>query len=254
MASETFGVKVNPEIKEKVSSMISASGLSSKEWFESVVALYELQMYKHHASAKKYLSDLEALQEHTSRINEIFSSLIKKIIDDDNYNTTEIEKIAFEKQVLIENLEQQVQTRSSELTEVKRDLSEIQKSWKQLDELNCAQKETISHLQSDLKRQNGLSSRFNQVEFEQLTSELREVKQTLEITTLRYEKQVQELIVQHKQEIIEMYMGTSQTTGERKKGRPPKKNFQEKSSPIDVLSIQESSSSVEISKENYEED
>ncbi|AIQ43413.1 hypothetical protein R50912_27875 [Paenibacillus sp. FSL R5-0912] len=60
--------------------MIAVSGLSSKEWFESVITLYELQTYKQHDSAKKYLSDLEILQEHTSRINEIFSSLIKKVI------------------------------------------------------------------------------------------------------------------------------------------------------------------------------
>ncbi|MEK4038902.1 hypothetical protein MHH49_15330 [Paenibacillus sp. FSL F4-0122] len=240
MASETFGVKVNPEIKEKVSSMISASGLSSKEWFESVVALYELQMYKHHASAKKYLSDLEALQEHSSRINEIFSSLIKKIIDDNNYNTSEIEKVALEKQLLIEDLEQQVQTRSRELTEVTRDLSEIQKSRMQMDELNNAQKETISHLQSELERQNDQISKFNQMEFEQLTSQLREAKQTLELTTLRHEKEVQEMLTQHKQEIIDKFIDNSKTSGERKKGRPPKKTTQEESLPLEMLPIHQS--------------
>ncbi|OZQ62771.1 hypothetical protein CA600_21140 [Paenibacillus sp. VTT E-133280] len=252
MASETFGVKVNPEIKEKVISMISASGLNNKEWFESVVALYELQMYKHHDSSRKYLSDLEALQEHTSRINEIFSSLIKKIIDDNNYNTAEIEKIAFEKQVLIEDLEQQVQTRSRELIEVTRDLSEIRKSWKQLEELNYAQKETISHLQSELERQNVLISEFNQGEFEQLSNELRGVKQTLELTTLRHEKEVQELIAQHRQEIIEKYMSKSKISGEKKKGRPPKKDTQEQSSSIDVSPSQSSSNSIDLTKEQEE--
>ncbi|AIQ37635.1 hypothetical protein R50345_25220 [Paenibacillus sp. FSL R5-0345] len=252
MALETFGVKVNPEIKEKVNSMISASGLNHKEWFESVVALYELQMYKHHDNAKKYLSDLEALQEHTSRINEIFTSLIKKIIDDNSHNTTLIEKITLEKQVLIEDLEQQVQTQNRELVEVTRDLSEIRKSWKQLEELNYAHKETIFHLQSELERQNILISEFNQGEFVELSNELRGVKQTLELTTLRHEKEVQELIAQHRQEIIEKYMSKSKITGEKKKGRPPKKDTPEQNSPIDVSSSQNSSNNIDLTKEQEE--
>ncbi|OMD40699.1 hypothetical protein [Paenibacillus odorifer] len=249
MASETFGVKVNPEIKEKVSSMIAVSGLSSKEWFESVVTLYELQTYKHHESAKKYLSDLEILQEHTSRINEVFSSLIKKVIDDNNYTSTEIAKVTLEKQRIIEELEQQVQFLNKELTEINRELSETHKSWKQLDELCSAQKETIFHLQSELERQNALISKFNQEEFDKVTNELRGLKQTLEIATLRHEKEIQELIAQHQQEVIEKYLSNSKSTGERQKGRPPKKAVQEESLPIEVPSIQESSSNTAYNKD-----
>ncbi|OMD73269.1 hypothetical protein BSK48_05210 [Paenibacillus odorifer] len=232
MASETFGVKVNPDIKEKVFSMISASGLSSKEWFESVVSLYEFQKYKHHESAKKYSSDLESLQDHSSRINEIFSSLIKKIIDENTYNSSEIARVALEKQNLLDDLEQQVNTLKGELSEVNRELLEIQKSWNQLDELSKSQKERILHLQSELERQNILGAKFNQAEFEQLSIELIGVKHTLELTTLRHEKEVQKLIAQHNQEIIEKYMNNRKSSVERKKDIPTKKVVQEEFSFI----------------------
>lgn len=47
------------------------------------------------------------------------------------------------------------------------------------DELSNSQKERILHLQSELGRQNILGTKFNQLEFEQLSIELIEVKHTL---------------------------------------------------------------------------
>ena len=76
MSDKTFGVKVSEEIYDKVKNMIDISGISSKEWFEKVVAVSEVQSLKD--GSGDYKQDLTELEKHTTRIYELVANMIQR--------------------------------------------------------------------------------------------------------------------------------------------------------------------------------
>src|SRR6184192_346640 len=76
MSDKTFGVKVSEEVYEKVKNMIDISGISSKEWFEKVVAVSEVQSLKD--GSGDYKQDLTELEKHTTRIYELVTNMIQR--------------------------------------------------------------------------------------------------------------------------------------------------------------------------------
>ena len=218
----TYGVKVSAETKDKITSMIDASGLSSKEWFERLLALYELQVYKQHEGSIKYLSDIETLQDHTKRIDEIFASLVKKVIDDHKEHINAIKQVSREKEQVVQRLELELIKQQSELTEVKHELSESQEKVTRLDDLSISHKETIRCLSVEIDRLNNQIASYNEAEFEQLSTHLQIVKKDIVIAQLSYDKEISELKEQHRLEIDKLTSKKSSPSN-KKLGRPSKK-------------------------------
>jgi metal-responsive CopG/Arc/MetJ family transcriptional regulator len=83
MADPTFGVKVSPELKEKLDKMIAASDFkTNKEWLEHVISVYEMYELRHENNTKKYSGDLDSISGHLKRVQEIVTEIIKKTSDD----------------------------------------------------------------------------------------------------------------------------------------------------------------------------
>lgn len=78
MADKTFGVKVSEEMYEKAKMVIESSGVSTKEWFEKAVALYEINAIKQGSS--DYTQDLTELEHHTTRIYELIANMIQRSV------------------------------------------------------------------------------------------------------------------------------------------------------------------------------
>ena len=76
MADKTFGVKVSEEMYEKAKMVIKSSGVSSKDWFEKAVALYEMNSIKQGSS--DYTQDLTELEHHTTRMYELIVNMIQR--------------------------------------------------------------------------------------------------------------------------------------------------------------------------------
>ncbi|MDR6553989.1 hypothetical protein [Paenibacillus qinlingensis] len=240
MASEntTYGVKVSAETKDKITSMIEVSGLSSKVWFERLLALYELQVYKQHEGSLKYLSDIETLQDHTKRIDEIFTSLIKKVIEDNKQYTAEIEKVNLEMQQVVNRLELESKQQQAELSELKHELSESQAKVTRLDDLSISHKETIRCLNVEIDRLKDINASYDLNEIEHLYLQLADVKKDLELSQLRHEKEILVIKDQHNQEIIKL-MGKKSSPSDKKLGRPSKKADLESSPSQDGASLEQ---------------
>lgn len=76
MADRTLGFKVTDEVHERARTLIEASGLSSKEWLEHALAMYEVKALQ--ANTPDYAKDLTELELHTTRIYELVVNMIQQ--------------------------------------------------------------------------------------------------------------------------------------------------------------------------------
>lgn len=90
MADKTVSFKIDENLAEKTNTIIKASGMLAKEWFEKAVALSELQSVKE--SAPDHASDLTEIETHTTRIYEIVSHIIQKSTYLRDHAVSELEK------------------------------------------------------------------------------------------------------------------------------------------------------------------
>lgn len=108
MADKTYGFKVGEEFYEKAKLVIEASGLTSKEWFERAVALYETNAIKEGSS--DYKQDLTELEHHTTRMYELIVNMIQRSVYLKEHAVKEVSDQLQNKENLITNLQQQLQT------------------------------------------------------------------------------------------------------------------------------------------------
>ena len=113
MADKTFGVKVSDEMYEKAKLIIETSGVSSKEWFEKAVSLYELNSIKQGAS--DYTQDLTELEHHTTRIYDLIVNMIQRSVYLKDHAVKEISEKLDSKEAIITDFQMK-------LAELKEDL------------------------------------------------------------------------------------------------------------------------------------
>ena len=77
MGQETWALKLDAELKEKVQEIIKADFDSSKEFLEQVVNMYELDQLKQGENV--LVAEVEELESLTRRINGIFINANAKI-------------------------------------------------------------------------------------------------------------------------------------------------------------------------------
>ena len=117
MADKTLGFKVTDEMYDKTKLIIEASGISSKEWLEKAVALYEMNSIKQGSS--DYTQDLNELEHHTTRIYELIVNMIQRSVYLKDHAVKEISEKLESKEAIISDFQQQIAKLKEELTHQK---------------------------------------------------------------------------------------------------------------------------------------
>lgn len=85
-----FAVRLEPEDKEKLIELIQDSGKNNKEFMTSLINLYEVSKVK--SKNINLVGDIEQLEQQTSKINQIFISIIDKLEGQKSAITEDSEK------------------------------------------------------------------------------------------------------------------------------------------------------------------
>lgn len=123
MADKTFGVKVSEEMYEKAKAVIESSGVSSKDWFEKAVALYELNSIKQGSS--DYTQDLSELEHHTTRMYELIVNMIQRSVYLKDHAVKDISDKLESKEAIILEFQQQLAQLKEEI-KLKTDIKSIE--------------------------------------------------------------------------------------------------------------------------------
>jgi len=145
MADKTFGVKVSEETYEQVQNLISASGLTAKEWFDKAVALVEMQSLKEGAS--EYSQDLNELEIHTKRIYELVANMIRRAVYVKDHAVKEVTEKLESKELVISDLQKQVHQFQEALKENNNANEKLQEELKKAEETLAANQKTLENQQ-----------------------------------------------------------------------------------------------------------
>lgn len=107
MAQETWGLKLDSDLKEKLQSIIKEDFESSKDFMESLVGLYELNKIK--KGDNVLVAEVEELEQLTNRINMIFinaNARINTMLQDKDVKAGEQQQY---KDKMIERLQNDIQ-------------------------------------------------------------------------------------------------------------------------------------------------
>lgn len=137
VAQETWGLKVDADLKEKVREIIKNDFDSSKDFLEQLVSIYELNQLKQDENV--LTAEIEELESLTRRINGVFinaNAKINSMLKDKDLKTAETVEL---KQKLIERLQ-------ISITKVEEEKEEISKINDSLVNLNSEYSEQINQL------------------------------------------------------------------------------------------------------------
>lgn len=186
MADKTFGVKVSEEMYEKAKTVIESSGVSSKDWFEKAVALYELNSIKQGSS--DYTQDLSELEHHTTRMYELIVNMIQRSVYLKDHAVKDISDKLESKEAIILEFQQQLAQLKEEIklkTDMINYLEELEKESKEKLKVNETTLENNQALIAEYKEKNdtlnGLVAKYQAYanENEQLKSDFSKERATL---------------------------------------------------------------------------
>jgi DNA repair exonuclease SbcCD ATPase subunit len=222
MADVTFGVKVSEETKEKVQQMVEVSGMKSKEWFETLVSLYEMEQLKQ--GAIDFSKDLSELEIHTNRINQLVANMVTRAAHEKEAVLQQIEEIKASKDEVIQTYQKefsevkgQIDGYKQQAVQTEKAYAEAAKHVQQLEETNENNKaligeykekiDTLSSLVNEYKeyrdQNRGLMSRIVELEQDKnerltevsgLTNELSRVKEKYEVNLTQAEERHKEAL------------------------------------------------------------
>lgn len=196
MADKTFGVKVSEEMYEKAKMVIESSGISSKEWFEKAVALYEINAIKQGSS--DYTQDLTELEHHTTRIYELIANMIQRSVYLKDHAVKDISDKLDLKESMISDFQIQFLQFKEEITAKDKTVLTLQEQEHELKEKLKANETTLENNQAliaEYKEKNdtlsGLVAKYQAFaeENEQLKAAFAEEKEAL-LTSAASEKQL----------------------------------------------------------------
>jgi chromosome segregation ATPase len=248
MADVTFGVKVAPELKEKIEQLIKESDFNThKEWFQHLLSVYDLHQLKHLDGTKRYASDLEFIEQYLTRIQETIVQMMKKAADAaSDQETLRVKETDHLKQQLQHNeelrkeLAQQLADAEEQASQDKKNLLDEQKQRGVLDDLCTTLKKSIQDkeaeneiLKQKLEKHEQLEATIQRVmeENQNLKQQTQmqqhqidlihtEYKSKLEIERLRteYAQRGSEQLLQSRNLLVD----TDGASSQRKRGRPRK--------------------------------
>jgi|GEM_PF-1609915 len=137
MADRTLGFKVTDEVHERARMLIESSGLSSKEWLENALAMYEVKALQ--ANSPDYAKDLTELELHTTRIYELVVNMIQQSLYLKDHAVKDVSDKLESKEAIIIELQAQ-------LAEAKKHLNIITTTNNELtDQKDMLQKQVEEH-------------------------------------------------------------------------------------------------------------
>lgn len=116
MADRTLGFKVTDEVHERARMLIESSGLTSKEWLENALAMYEVKALQ--ANTPDYAKDLTELELHTTRIYELVINMIQQSL--------------YLKDHAVKDVSDKLESKESIITELQAKLAETKEQVNQL--------------------------------------------------------------------------------------------------------------------------
>lgn len=177
MSDVTFGVKVSQEVKEKVNQIIEASGMKSKEWFETVLMLYEMEQLKQ--GSKDFSKDLSELEIHTNRIVQLVGNMVTRATHEKERILQQIEGVKASKDEIIlgyqqelSEIKEQIKGYVQQADQAEKNLFEATKHALQLEETNENNKALIGEYKDKIDTLTGLVN-----EYKGYSSENKELKQ-----------------------------------------------------------------------------
>lgn len=195
MADKTFGVKVSEEMYDKAKMVIESSGISSKDWFEKAVALYEMNAIKQGSS--DYTQDLTELEHHTTRMYELIVNMIQRSVYLKDHAVKDISDRLESKEAIISEFQLQIAQFKEEILSKNNTVVTLQEQEKELKEKLKANETTLENNQAliaEYKEKNdtlsGLVAKYQAFaeENEQLKATYTEEKEKI-LTSAASEKQ-----------------------------------------------------------------
>lgn len=122
MSDVTYSVKIDEDLKVKITSLIKDSGMTGKEFFNRLLSLYESE--KVDVDAKQYSRELEELEGHLSRIRVLYVNLVEKFRLDMQNSNGDWQKVLEERVKLEGDLKTKTDSLATELKETKGALKE----------------------------------------------------------------------------------------------------------------------------------
>jgi len=126
MADLTWSVKMPEELKEKVAEKLQESGLSGKEFMESLLNSYELQRVKE--ERPELLQDLQELEILTKRICSVYVNMGERITTVLSDKETIYKMDLHDKCTEIESLKENIKVLSLENEEINNKLLQLENS------------------------------------------------------------------------------------------------------------------------------
>ncbi|QSF46529.1 hypothetical protein [Paenibacillus tianjinensis] len=162
MADPTFGVKIAPELKEKIDQLFKDSDFSTqKEWFQHMLSIYDLHQLRHQEGIKRYASDLDYIVQNLTRVQETIVQLLKKTADEVVHQEAEWTKASDEIQQQLQqseqfrkNLESQLIETEEQTNQHKKNLTDLQKQSSIVDELCSTLKKSLHEKEAEIERLN----------------------------------------------------------------------------------------------------
>lgn len=109
----TWSAKIDDDQKEKLQNLIDGSGLSSKDFLENMITLYELNESK--VRVKEISEDISEVQQLTLRMNNIFINVAERIESIKSYAEADKIRALEEKQNIITALTEKVSLLSEKI-------------------------------------------------------------------------------------------------------------------------------------------
>lgn len=194
MSDVTFGVKVSPEVKERVSAMIEASGLKSKEWFESLLSLYEMQRLKE--GTVDFAKDLSELEIHTNRIVQLVGNMVTRATHEKEAVLQQIEGIKASRDEVIIGYQQ-------ELAEVKGQIQQYREQAEDSAKVKNEAEKRVIQLQEAAENHRDLIGQYKEkidtlsglvAEYRAHSEERHQLKETVQALGRQVEEQTAELV------------------------------------------------------------
>lgn len=183
MSDQTFGVKVSDEVRQKINKMVEASGMSTKEWFETLLNAYEVEALK--KGEPDFRKDLSELELHTGRINQLVVNMIQraasekrgvetKLDETISHNNAKISALEFS----IDELTGAAQNSEAEKNEALKRVEDAEKQSRQLEDTVESKRLIIEEYKNKIDTLSGLVTAYQNYEKEnvQLKNELQSMK------------------------------------------------------------------------------
>ncbi len=261
----TYSVKIDEELKDRITNAIKNSGVTGKEFFSKLIEIYESQN-----AFEGHIKELSELEGHLSRIKGIFSSILENHKLDIEALRSDFEKRLGEKDSTIESLKEKIgefENENSKLkssnNEMEKEINALKKGLKDLGEkastnieLVKEYKEKIKKLESeissyeDIKKENEslksqitvLTSQVKDLEREKkvLEEEIGNLNDEIKRMNSDHQKEIENITVRYKMEHQTEIMKEKQECQERVKTimDDQRKQFEEYNSTIKKLYAQ----------------